>query len=184
MTYSTLRISTSRFTKGGRHPFYCSLLIPPLPFAPSTTNSSHHHHRRRKMSSSSSLSPSPTYQKVLTLDTINPNVKNVEYAVRGELSNRAGRYADILSHGKAKENNLSFDSVVTANIGNPQQQPHLAQKPLTFWRQVRNLSFSSSFIHLLPLFSRFLFLFLFLYFPLPLSLFSMALLFPIMFHMR
>lgn len=30
--------------------------------------------------------------------------------------------------------------MVTANIGNPQQQPNLAQKPLTFWRQVAALT--------------------------------------------
>lgn len=87
---------------------------------------------RRKMTSSA---PSP-YKKVLSLDTINQNVKQVEYAVRGELSNRAGKYADQLSQGNGKDSGLPFDSVVTANIGNPQQQPHLAQKPLTFWRQV------------------------------------------------
>jgi hypothetical protein len=95
----------------------------------------HHHtseHRRHLMSPSASSE----YPKVLTLDTINEHVKNVEYAVRGELSNRATKYSTMLSQGKGKENNLPFESVVSANIGNPQQQPHLAQKPLTFWRQV------------------------------------------------
>lgn len=81
-----------------------------------------------------STASSTEYKKVLTLDTINQNVKQVEYAVRGELSNRAGKYADQLSKGEGKD--LDFDSIVTANIGNPQQQPHLAQKPLTYWRQV------------------------------------------------
>jgi hypothetical protein len=108
------------------HTIYCrrtllpsSLLLSPAPV------------RRCNMSSAPSQ-----YKKVLNLDTINQNVKQVEYAVRGELSNRAGKYADQLSQGKGKESGLPFDSVVTANIGNPQQQPHLAQKPLTFWRQV------------------------------------------------
>lgn len=87
-----------------------------------------------------SSSSSSTYEKVLTTTSINPHVKNVEYAVRGELSNRANRYADWIAEGKGKEKNLPFDSVVTANIGNPQQQPFLAQKPLTFWRQVSAIS--------------------------------------------
>ncbi|UZJ56876.1 hypothetical protein CBS101457_006196 [Exobasidium rhododendri] len=82
-------------------------------------------------------STSSQYSKVLTLDTINPNVKNVEYAVRGELSNKATKYAEMLSEGKG---DLPFKSVVSANIGNPQQQPYLAQKPLTFWRQVAALT--------------------------------------------
>lgn len=76
------------------------------------------------------------YRKVLTVDSINQHVRNVEYAVRGELSNKANDYADQLSHGQK----LPFDSVVSANIGNPQQQPYLAQKPLTFWRQVAALT--------------------------------------------
>lgn len=83
--------------------------------------------KRTFMASSSS-----SYKKVLTLDSINQNVRNVEYAVRGEISNRANAYSNQLSEKKE----LPFDSVVSANIGNPQQQPHLAQKPLTFWRQV------------------------------------------------
>ena len=83
-------------------------------------------------------SSSSSYKKVLTPKTINPNVRNVEYAVRGEISNRANEYAQILSDGKdgGNKKDLPFDSVVTANIGNPQQQPNLAQKPITFWRQV------------------------------------------------
>ncbi|CAO1625920.1 unnamed protein product [Parajaminaea phylloscopi] len=91
-------------------------------------------------SSSSSSSPSSSRPKVLTKDTINPHVLNVEYAVRGALSNKADEYASIIQQGKAKEKGLPFDSIVTANIGNPQQQPFLAQKPITFWRQVAALT--------------------------------------------
>lgn len=90
------------------------------------------------------MSSANEYKKVLTIDTINPQVKKVEYAVRGELSNRAGKYADMLSQGKGEANHLPFESVVTANIGNPQQQPHLAQKPLTFWRQVSTTAYIRS----------------------------------------
>lgn len=85
-------------------------------------------------------SSSSSYQKVLTKSSINPHVLNVEYAVRGALSNKANDYAGIIAEGKQKEKGLPFDSVVTANIGNPQQQPFLAQKPLTFWRQVAALT--------------------------------------------
>ncbi|KAH0438242.1 hypothetical protein IEQ34_026139 [Dendrobium chrysotoxum] len=81
-------------------------------------------------------STSSSYKKVLTLDSINQNIRNVEYAVRGEISNRANDYSNQLH----QKNKLPFDSVVSANIGNPQQQPHLAQKPLTFWRQVAALT--------------------------------------------
>ncbi|PWN44123.1 hypothetical protein IE81DRAFT_287715 [Ceraceosorus guamensis] len=90
------------------------------------------------------MSASTSYQPVLTEKSINPHVLNVEYAVRGELSNRANKYAELLASGDhekvKKENGIRFDSVVTANIGNPQQQPYLAQKPLTFWRQVAALT--------------------------------------------
>ncbi|EPQ30985.1 uncharacterized protein PFL1_01174 [Pseudozyma flocculosa PF-1] len=91
-------------------------------------------------SSSPSSSSSSSYKPVLTTKTINPNVLKTEYAVRGELSNRANKYAQLIADGKAKQEGLPFDSVVTANIGNPQQQPFLAQKPLTFWRQVAALT--------------------------------------------
>lgn len=89
---------------------------------------------------SASANASSSRQKVLTKDTINPHVLNVEYAVRGALSNKADEYSKILAQGKGKEHGLPFDSIVTANIGNPQQQPFLAQKPITFWRQVAALT--------------------------------------------
>ncbi len=85
-------------------------------------------------------SSSSGYKKVLTRDSINANVLNVSYAVRGEISNRANDYASRIAKAKGKAKDLPFDSVVTANIGNPQQQPYLAQKPLTFWRQVAALT--------------------------------------------
>lgn len=87
-----------------------------------------------------SSSSSKAYKPVLTKSSINPHVLKAEYAVRGELSNRANKYADIIASGNGDKEGLPFDSVVTANIGNPQQQPFLAQKPLTFWRQVAALT--------------------------------------------
>ncbi|KAF2279125.1 PLP-dependent transferase [Westerdykella ornata] len=73
-------------------------------------------------------------RKALTLDTINPNVKAAQYAVRGELAVRSEEYRAKIKNGGAK--GLPFDSVISANIGNPQQ---LDQKPITFFRQVASL---------------------------------------------
>lgn len=78
---------------------------------------------------SSSRSP------VLTTETINPSVLEVQYAVRGELALKADKYMRALEAG---DKSLPFDKVVTANIGNPQQKG-LNQKPITFWRQVISL---------------------------------------------
>jgi alanine transaminase len=72
--------------------------------------------------------------KVLTLDTINPHVKQAQYAVRGLIPQRAETYRAQLAAGEGKD--LPFDNIIFANIGNPQQ---LDQKPLTFFRQVASL---------------------------------------------
>jgi hypothetical protein len=80
---------------------------------------------------------SSTRPKSLTLDTINPAVLDVEYAVRGELAIKADEYTARIERGEGGK--LGFDKVVTANIGNPQQKG-LDQRPITFWRQVSFLS--------------------------------------------
>lgn len=80
----------------------------------------------------------------LDLENINPHVKTAQYAVRGELAVRAEKYRQALAEDKPatpdSDNegraNLPFPSVISANIGNPQQ---LDQKPLTFFRQVASL---------------------------------------------
>lgn len=69
----------------------------------------------------------------LTVDSINPNVRRAEYAVRGELAVKSEEFRARLAKGDA---GLPFDRVVSANIGNPQQ---LDQKPITFFRQVCSL---------------------------------------------
>lgn len=69
----------------------------------------------------------------LQLHNINPNVKAAKYAVRGELAVKAEEYRVRLAQG---DKSLPFDSVIFANIGNPQQ---LDQKPITFFRQVLSL---------------------------------------------
>lgn len=79
---------------------------------------------------------SKSHKKVLTPETINPAVLDVQYAVRGELALKADKYVHQLEDGQGK--NLPFDKVVTANIGNPQQKG-LNQRPITFWRQVISL---------------------------------------------
>ncbi|GKZ77607.1 hypothetical protein AnigIFM56816_011345 [Aspergillus niger] len=69
----------------------------------------------------------------LNLDNINPHVKAAKYAVRGELAVKAEEYRVKLAQG---DKSLPFDSVIFANIGNPQQ---LDQKPISFFRQVLSL---------------------------------------------
>ncbi|KAL4780270.1 pyridoxal phosphate-dependent transferase [Aspergillus varians] len=71
--------------------------------------------------------------RCLTPDNINLNVKAAKYAVRGELAVKAEDYRVKLAQG---DESLPFDSVIFANIGNPQQ---LDQKPITFFRQVLSL---------------------------------------------
>lgn len=73
-------------------------------------------------------------RKALTIDTINPHVKAAQYAVRGELAVKSEEYRAKLAKGDGKD--LPFDTVIAANIGNPQQ---LDQKPITFFRQVASL---------------------------------------------
>lgn len=80
--------------------------------------------------------------KSLNINNINPHVKEAQYAVRGELAVKAEQYRSKLAKLKKEpptppaEDALPFDSVVSANIGNPQQ---LDQKPITFFRQVLSL---------------------------------------------
>ncbi|KAL3479919.1 pyridoxal phosphate-dependent transferase [Aspergillus californicus] len=71
--------------------------------------------------------------RCLSLDNINSNIKAAKYAVRGELAVKAEEYRVKLAQG---DKSLPFDSVIFANIGNPQQ---LDQKPITFFRQVLSL---------------------------------------------
>ncbi|KAJ5669666.1 alanine aminotransferase [Penicillium macrosclerotiorum] len=71
--------------------------------------------------------------KCLNIDNMNPYIKAAKYAVRGELAVKAEEYRQRLADG---DKSLPFDSVIFANIGNPQQ---LDQKPITFFRQVLSL---------------------------------------------
>lgn len=74
--------------------------------------------------------------QVLDNSNINPNVINAQYAVRGELAIRAEEIRNKLKEDEGARKEFGFDSVIYANIGNPQQ---LDQQPITFFRQVVSL---------------------------------------------
>uniref|UniRef100_A0A3Q3M8R8 alanine transaminase n=1 Tax=Mastacembelus armatus TaxID=205130 RepID=A0A3Q3M8R8_9TELE len=66
--------------------------------------------------------------KVLTIDTMNPTVKNAKYAVRGPIVARAAELERELNEGMKKP----FDEVIKANIGDAHA---MGQQPITFFRQ-------------------------------------------------
>lgn len=84
----------------------------------------------KRLSSSSSSAK----QRSLNIDNVNQNVRKAKYAVRGELAVKSEEYRAKLQKGEGKD--LPFDSVISANIGNPQS---LDQKPITFFRQVASI---------------------------------------------
>ncbi|XP_035230625.1 alanine aminotransferase 1-like [Stegodyphus dumicola] len=67
--------------------------------------------------------------KTVTLGNMNPNIKRMEYAVRGPLVIRAAEIEKELEKGVKKP----FTDVIRANIGDCHA---MGQKPLTFLRQV------------------------------------------------
>ncbi|NXO01085.1 ALAT2 aminotransferase, partial [Rhinopomastus cyanomelas] len=69
---------------------------------------------------------------VLTLSTMNPAVRRVEYAVRGPIVTRALQLEQELRQGVPKP----FTEVIKANIGDAHA---MGQKPITFLRQVTAL---------------------------------------------
>jgi len=74
--------------------------------------------------------------KPLTIESLNPSILKVQYAVRGELAIKAEEFRDkIRLSTEDAHHGLPFDKVVSSNIGNPQQKG-LDQSPLTFVRQV------------------------------------------------
>ena len=80
---------------------------------------------------------STTRLRSLNIDNINPHVKEAKYAVRGELAIKSEEYRAKLRKDDPPtppdDSSLPFDTVISANIGNPQQ---LDQQPITFFRQV------------------------------------------------
>ena len=72
----------------------------------------------------------PKKSKCLTLETMSPNLRRMEYAVRGDVVLAADKLAKELQTPHAHH---PFDHIVYTNIGNPQS---VGQKPLTWPRQV------------------------------------------------
>ena len=70
--------------------------------------------------------------KVLTKDCINGKMKNVEYAVRGPIVQKATGYERQLAD-QGSDCKLPFDEVIKANIGDCQA---MLQKPITYLRQI------------------------------------------------
>ncbi|MFH4974292.1 hypothetical protein AB6A40_001001 [Gnathostoma spinigerum] len=68
-------------------------------------------------------------KRVLNIENMNPNVKTMEFAVRGPIVIRGGQLAKDLEKGAKKP----FTSIVKANIGDAHD---MGQKPITFIRQV------------------------------------------------
>ncbi|KAJ8247291.1 hypothetical protein GJAV_G00244610 [Gymnothorax javanicus] len=68
-------------------------------------------------------------QKILTMDSMSPQVKAVEYAVRGPIVIKAGEIERELERGVKKP----FTEVIRANIGDAHA---VGQQPITFLRQV------------------------------------------------
>ncbi|XP_017773435.1 PREDICTED: alanine aminotransferase 1 isoform X2 [Nicrophorus vespilloides] len=68
-------------------------------------------------------------QKCLTMDDLNPNIKVMEYAVRGPLVTRAGDIEKELQKGVKKP----FNEVIKANIGDCHA---MGQVPITFIREI------------------------------------------------
>lgn len=93
----------------------------PMFFHSGLFSSSAHHH----------APPRDPEFRVVTKQTLNKHVLEAQYAVRGAIPLRAEELREQLEKGEGKD--LPFDTVVSCNIGNPQQ---LDQKPLTFLRQV------------------------------------------------
>jgi len=65
---------------------------------------------------------------------MNQSLRRMEYAVRGEVVNRAEQIQKEL---KSRDHTYPFDEIIFTNIGNPQA---LGQKPMTFFRQVLALT--------------------------------------------
>lgn len=86
----------------------------------------------RASRSSSSL---PRPQRRLTLNSMSPSLKQMEYAVRGPVVQEADELSLRLANGESVE--AGFEKIIYTNIGNPHS---VGQKALTFPRQVMALT--------------------------------------------
>lgn len=73
--------------------------------------------------------------KLLTPADLNQSTLNAKYAVRGKIPIQADEFQQRI-HNDPTNHGLPFDTIINANIGNPQQ---LDQKPLTWYRQVLSI---------------------------------------------
>ncbi|XP_066451712.1 alanine aminotransferase 2-like [Eleutherodactylus coqui] len=85
----------------------------------------------RRCSSSAAEAPAArrSRDRILTLQSMNPQVRAVEYAVRGAIVLKAGEIERELQQGIKKP----FSEVIKANIGDAHA---MGQQPITFLRQV------------------------------------------------
>ncbi|RAL62645.1 hypothetical protein DID88_004490 [Monilinia fructigena] len=112
--------------------WYTSAAISPSRLSRSITADSLHPHRSLLQLQARNMSATTSLRR-LNIDNINPHVKEAKYAVRGALAVKSEEYRAKLAKG---DKDLPFDTVISANIGNPQQ---LDQQPITFFRQVLSL---------------------------------------------
>lgn len=77
-------------------------------------------------------------RRALTIDTLNPRLRNMEYAVRGAVPSRAEEIAGEIAAAAAggEPNPYNFSRLLPCNIGNPHA---VGQAPITFYRQVLSL---------------------------------------------
>ena len=81
---------------------------------------------------------------LVNIDNMNNHVKNVEYAIRGEINTKAMSLSKQL---KSRSGTLPFEKIYQCNIGNPQV---LEQKPLSFVRQVTSLMLNPDILDIVP----------------------------------
>ncbi len=86
--------------------------------------------------STASSAPPIASNKRLTEESINSNLRKMEYAVRGTVVIAADKISEDLRSKTTKNEIRPFDKIVYTNIGNPQS---VGQQPLTWPRQVSAL---------------------------------------------
>lgn len=78
---------------------------------------------------------SSTPKKQLTLDSMSPSLRKMQYAVRGKVVIAADEITEEISKDSSS-NKYPFDHIIYTNIGNPHS---VGQEPLTWPRQVEAL---------------------------------------------
>ena len=126
------RVSASAVTVSSRSVASHLTRTPLSPSLPSALHLLHQRQQKQKQRLTRTFSTTVKNMRPLTADRLNPAIRNVEYAVRGELAIKAESYRNQL---KQSDHGLPFDRVISSNIGNPQQKG-LDQRPITFTRQV------------------------------------------------